>query len=223
MIYLKYESLMLRDKFIFFKFGSRNFLKGGVMKKLSLSAMLLCALFSSSFGWDGERQGFIWGVGAGVDSYSELYIDAQVGDRYVLSVLLPIRTARIGYAWDNRHAFVLHSTQFSGGYNYTAANYLTWKEETAQSNSWYGGAGILLMSPSVVYKEVDPEDSSLGFGLNFGYGYEFAKHMQIDLNFVMGYINQEDSAYDAYTDTRITVEDPTVVSSMSVTFSGLGY
>ena len=79
----------------------------------------------------------------------------------------------------------------------------------AMSNSWFGGIGLIVRGSNKKFKEVDPPDPDVGFGVNFGYGREIVEHASIEANLTIG---------------GITIGDNTeVFIGSNITFHLLGY
>lgn len=177
----------------------------------------------ASFAWDGQRQGFLLGIGAG--AASQAYgVDAEVdGQLESQSGGSPLTTSRIGYAWSNTGAIELYNNSFyqqAGMTGYSALNFHWWNnEELAGANSWFGGLGFLAESPGIKRKGMDPMPPSVGFGLNVGYGREIAPHFGIELGLVVGGLADENYYYDTDREKWIEGDETTDITFAAFTIS----
>lgn len=189
--------------------------------KRSLTLVAIATV--ASFAWDGQRQGFLLGVGAG--AASEVYgVDADVdGQLESQSGGSPLTTSRIGYAWSNTTAIELYNNSFyqqPGMTGYSALNFHWWNsEELSGANSWFGGAGLLAETQGRKYKGMDPKPPTIGFGLNFGYGREIAPHFGIELGLVLGGMTDDNYEYDFDREKWVEGDESTDISFVAVTIS----
>jgi hypothetical protein len=93
--------------------------------------------------------------------------------------------------------------------SYYAINVQNWSTDEPQSNSWFGGIGLIVRGSNVKAKGLDSPDPDVGWGANFGYGREIAKHASIETNLTIGGMSVDGSK-------RIFV-------SPTITFHLLGY
>ncbi|MDB9744169.1 DnaA/Hda family protein [Fibrobacterales bacterium] len=114
------------------------------------SVLCVGMIAASVFAWDGKREGFIFGFGAGASSLVSVNLDANEGDVESSSQLVPTTTSVIGYAWDNQTAIVLRNTGMGPQLAYNGINFQKWSTEKAQSNVFYGGAGLLVGNNNLV-------------------------------------------------------------------------
>ncbi|MBK8802971.1 MAG: hypothetical protein IPN71_13145 [Fibrobacteres bacterium] len=162
--------------------------------KILLSLILLAT--SSLFAWDGQRKGFLLGIGAGAASAGYGLDDAEDDlDPKTVQWLSAMTASRIGYAWTNSSAIELYSNSVgvpgAGYVGYSAINYQWWNSPEVNANSWFGGVGLLSESNGISYKDFDPKPADMGFGLNIGYGREIASHASVELNMIMGAMTDE--------------------------------
>ena len=85
------------------------------MKKM----LLILAVYTSAFSWDGERQGFILGVGAGSSDNIVLNGEASNdGDWVTRSSISLSMTSRIGYAYTNHNAILIYGNRWPVSYTH---------------------------------------------------------------------------------------------------------
>ena len=72
------------------------------------------------------------------------------------------------------------------GATYTALNFQYWSTDEPQSNSWFGGIGLIADSYTTTYKDESGSDPDYGVGINFGYGREIVEHVSIETNLTIG-------------------------------------
>ena len=192
------------------------------MKRLFLS---IAVLASSTLAWDGQRQGFLLGIGGGAASASLTRDDTDEGDAESVQGYVPATVGRIGYAWTNTESILLYTsnTQTGGMVGYIGANYQRWNSADVNANSWFGGAGLLMQNSGITYDGIGPRPANTGFGINFGYAREIAAHASIELGLVVGkyedkgyYIDADESWEESDESTDVTY------AAFTVTFSLLG-
>ncbi len=182
------------------------------MAKLILILMLLA---NFSFSWDGARQGFLLGFGAGATNITYSLLGAEDGELFMLSMMDPIFTSRIGYAWNDQQAVEIFSIDFTSSFAIAGLNYHSWSMPDVQSNEWFGGIGILRENyGSRRFKGEDLPDADVGFAANFGYAREIASHASIETGIVMGGITF---------DTQNPEADMELVTAFYVSINLLGY
>ena len=165
------------------------------MKFIFAVFISLVSTSTSILAWDGNRQGFLWGFGAGTNSQTILYTDVDYrGDVESEQLSTSITNFRIGYAPDNNSAVLLYGHSLwnlyqGGAQSYFGINFQRWSTDEPQSNSWFGGAGVMVRSSNVSRKEMDPPDPDVGWGANFGYGREIVNHASIESNLTIGGIS----------------------------------
>ena len=161
------------------------------MKVIFAVFLSLVSTSVSIFAWDGNRQGFLLGVGAGTNSQTIANGDASRGDVESVSLQSAITNSRIGYAFSNKSALLLYGHSLyrmagDTGATYTALNLQTWSSDEPQSNSWFGGIGLIADSHTTTYKDRSGSDPDYGVGINFGYGREIVDHVSIETNITIG-------------------------------------
>jgi len=174
----------------------------------------LVSTSTSILAWDGNRQGFLYGFGAGTNSQTILYTDAKEGQVESAKLSTTITNYRIGYAFSNNSAVLLYGHGLwnvfgDNATSYYAINVQNWSTDEPQSNSWFGGIGLIVRGSNVKAKGLDSPDPDVGWGANFGYGREIAKHASIETNLTIGGMSVDGSK-------RIFV-------SPTITFHLLGY
>lgn len=192
------------------------------MKKILLT---LLALSSATLAWDGQRQGFLLGIGGGAASVAMVNGDAEDGDLESQQGYAPATSGRIGYAWDNANAILLYSngTQSDGMIGYTGVNYQKWSSEEVNANSWFGGIGLLTQNDGYSVKSVGTKPSNTGFGINVGYGREIASHASVDMNLVVG--KYDDKGYYIADESWEKSSESRAITyvAFSITMNLLGY
>ena len=161
------------------------------MKVIFAVFISLVSTSVSIFAWDGNRQGFLLGVGAGTNSQTILDGDASRGDVESVSLQSAITNSRIGYAFSDKHALLFYGHSLyrnigETGATYTALNFQYWSTDEPQSNSQFGGIGLIADSYTTTYKDESISDPDYGFGINFGYGREIVEHVSIETNLTIG-------------------------------------
>lgn len=183
------------------------------------NAIIFVLAFSIIFGysWDGKRKGFLLGIGGGVSSTSSSAFDVPDGAVQTVTKISPITNSRIGYAFTNLNAVELYFMTLNADLSFNGINYHKWYAESAQSNSWFGGFGVIRRAySSVTRKDVDAEDSDYGFAANIGYGREIVSHAAIELNLTLGYIDTSNPYY-------VMMNEKQIMGSFSFSLHLLGY
>ena len=183
--------------------------------KLIFAVLISLVMTSTSiFAWGGNRQGFLWGFGAGTNSQTLIYDAENRGDAESATLSTSITNFRIGYAPNNNFAMLLYGHGLWNTYqgnetSYLAINVQRWSTDEPQSNSWFGGIGLITRAQNYNVKGYNQSDPDVGFGVNFGYGREIVEHASIEANFTIGGMSVEGS-------NRIFV-------GSNITFHLLGY
>ena len=165
-----------------------------MIKIMKISFAVLISLVSTStsiFAWDGNRQGFLWGFGAGTNSQTVIYDAESPGELESEELSTSITNFRIGYAPQNNYAMLLYGHGLwnlleAGSSSYYAINYQRWSHDEPQSNIWFGGIGLIADSYTTTYKDRSGSDPDYGVGINFGYGREIVEHVSIETNLTIG-------------------------------------
>ena len=163
-----------------------------MMKLIVAVFVSLVSTSVSTVAWDGYRQGFLLGVGAGTNSQTILDTDpGYPGDVESINLQSAITNSRIGYAFSDKHALLLYGHSLyrnmgETGATYTALNFQYWSTDEPQSNSWFGGIGLIADSYTTTYKDESGSDPDYGVGINFGYGREIVEHVSIETNLTIG-------------------------------------
>jgi len=175
-------------------------------KKLTTSFVLLLLSLSSASAWDGKRQGFVLGLGAGYGNID--YTDVQSvhldsnsrSDKVGAITFMP----KLGYAFTDsfsllyfRHPFELKAKDPQGGTQTLVAcveqvgfNYYFGDKDP----SFYIGAGT---GKSYFFKGADNQsDTALhGGGSFYSIGYEFATHYSIELTSMQGTLDNNQGQF----------------------------
>ena len=136
--------------------------------------------------WDGERQGFLLGIGLGYGSAKESY-PVLSGDVTGLAT-----DFKIGYAFSNQEALIYATKSVWGKFNSGAIStsdtyidqlasisFISWFSERTPSLYVTGGVG------KIASKNLDASEVEVsGIGIHLGIGFEFVRHWSIELNYV---------------------------------------
>ena len=197
------------------------------MKRKLLITVVLILTVVECFAWDGQRQGFILGVGVGpgYTTYKqrlEYGGESQTSDNEnALSLNTPIR---IGYAPNEKLMILFQANVAWFGMDNAAGNHVTIlseidaltisyfiNEEPPYKTFLTGGIGFSSWSAPL---EDSSDDSNIsGFGLMGGIGYEFNPH----LDFTFGFCWSNPS-YD-----ELGLELTTYPITLSATVNWTGY
>jgi len=155
------------------------------MKKLITLAFILLLAFSNLYGFDGERKGFIFGGGIGVNFLS---ISDGNSDSDSESITAFLMNLKIGYApsntleifWTSKPSLFIGSgddlTMFGLG-----AVAATFYFDNTSETGWFASGGIGYST----YGKLSGSSSSssdFGFGVFGGGGYEFAAHWSVEVD-----------------------------------------
>ncbi len=166
-------------------------------KHLIVIIAVIALLATQVFSWDGQRNGFILGIGLGSGYTSYNYKVEDNGTERTTSresALGPASIVKIGYAPDNTYLiyFMSNSTWFTGkdinGDNFKTSSDFTgaavsyyFKERTP---SFYVTGGFGGGSWNGLFTGMDSE--GIGIGFLCGAGYEFTKHWSGEINLSFG-------------------------------------
>ena len=151
---------------------------------------IVLGLTAPAAAWDGERKGFILGAGGGL-GFVTITGDLPGGFPLTRTTSILLGTdAKIGIAPTNKVEYYLfgYSSWFSSGGTFTlneliglGLTYYPKREFLEPAPSYFVscGLGASYLKP---FSSSDPE--RYGFGLTFGGGYEFKKHMRVEGNFI---------------------------------------
>jgi hypothetical protein len=203
-----------------------------MIKKYSsrlFAAFIILCLTTSAQALDGQRKGFILGIGAGpgYTSYTQevavdylTYHESVESDRE--NKVGVITDFKIGYAWDNSWA-IYYTSKVSWfgmenalGNNVTIANGLGaaavthWFKPQAPSGFVAGGLGYSTWN--LPFEDNAP-DTWVGPGLFMGGGYEFSRHWSLE-----GYL-----AWGKPQDSEWGIEVSSNTFSVMFTVNVLGY
>ena len=152
------------------------------MKRYCLIAVVVAMMLSLSNvaqAWDGERKGFVLGIGVG-GGYSNFGLEDNYG---------VLTNFKIGYAPSNRTLVYFQATNVffeatSYGWYYEDDFYsdalgsltVQYHFDDKPSGSFYGLGGIGYHN----LMNWDESDNQIGFGARIGVGYEFARHFSVE-------------------------------------------
>lgn len=171
-----------------------------------LLALVVLIASSSAYAWDGERQGFLLGVGFGVglESYSGIEYDYVGLDSEDNTTLAFAMSPRVGYAPSNqlafyysRHPFIFSAKNEAGEdfklFSCTEALMAQYYLEESAPSVYFGfGAGVGYFMEFEVSNYSD--DALKGFGLLGTVGFEPIKHFSSELS--LHYKLPQESASD---------------------------
>jgi len=183
------------------------------MKKIKIitTVCMLLSAYSNLYSFDGERNGFILGggIGGGYLSNSTSYNSySNTDSRGVF-----LTNFKIGYAPGNTlEIYYISKVNWWGQSDITftlglSAIAATFYLDSATETGWSISGGLGLSSLSAPFEE--DLESSDGFGLFIGGGYEFAKHWNVEL----------DLFYSAITDSGSDLNS----FGVQITINGLAY
>ncbi|MGL1934111.1 MAG: hypothetical protein OCD01_03795 [Fibrobacterales bacterium] len=151
--------------------------------------LILTFMFTTPFAFDGERQGLLIGIGAGVSHNTLRILDVQDKEHERSTYTHTYIPSRIGYAWSNTKAILLYGAVIETTFGYTGINYQQWFNEETQSNFWFVGLGPLRESyDSYIVKGTTPKNPNYGLAINCGFGRELVSHFSFEINGLLGYI-----------------------------------
>lgn len=171
---------------------------------------MLVSFISPSFAWDGQRKGFILGIGAGggLATYKPYTTFSDFGSNSDSEMNREKKFAlmtdfKIGYApsnqvalfWISKVAWFGHTYEYADGssQSYTFADGIGGLGVAyyfqPQGPSPYLTAGLGFSTFSAPFEK--DFDGFSGSGLALGAGYEFSKHWSVEGNFTWGSPNEE--------------------------------
>jgi hypothetical protein len=178
------------------------------MKKIKILAttFILLSVCSNLYSFDGERNGFILGggIGAGYLSNSNSSTDSR-------GVFLT--HFKIGYAPSNTlELYYLSKVNWWGESDITftlglSAIAATYYIDSETETGWSISGGFGLSALSAPFEE--NLESSNGFGLFLGGGYEFAAHWNVELDLFYSAISESNSDLNSF--------------GIQITINGLAY
>jgi len=180
---------------------------------------------TSTFAWDGKRQGILLGTGVGASSISNSSTEAKNDGDWLGATYNDVMfQTLLGYAWNNKNAVYFQSSSLGSHYDLLGLVYHSWKSEAAQSNSWFIGLQKITYTPNrnLYLNKVTPTDA--GLALAGGYGFEFAPHVDLQLNLLLGAYNAFDASYNQLTESwSQTSGDARILLAFSVSVNVMGY
>ncbi|KAA0230733.1 hypothetical protein EDS67_07485 [candidate division KSB1 bacterium] len=177
---------------------------------LALISGMMVSFTNSSFAWDGQRKGFIIGIGAGggLATYKPYTTFSDFGSNPDSEMNRENKFAlmtdfKIGYApsnqvalfWMSKVAWFGHTNEFADGssQSYTFASGVGGLGVAyyfqPQGPSPYLTAGLGFSTFSAPFER--DFDGLFGSGLALGAGYEFSNHWSVEGNFTWGSPNEE--------------------------------
>jgi hypothetical protein len=183
------DSSKLIDRLRFNLLSRHN---GGI--QIMLLALIILTVSSSANAWDGERQGFLLGIGfgGGFDSYTGIQYDPVGPESEDNSTFAFAASPRIGYAINNRVAFYYsrHPLVFSVEneakkdltiFSCTEALLVHYYLANSSPSIYFGvGAGVGYFFENVTSNY--SEDSLKGIGVIGTVGFEPIKHVSAELS-----------------------------------------
>jgi hypothetical protein len=170
------------------------------MKKLlGILTVLTLVLTSSSFGFDGNRKGFVLGGGLGFSPAASWEVDGtsldESGAGFGLNLV-------IGFGWDEQNMIV-----YEGNVAGWTSDFFLDRQVSQGFNgaSWYhyfgpaGSSAFTTLGIGYYIFDVEGFDSNNpGLGLLAGAGYEFARHWQVGGYFSYGKTSDPFFDYNHY-------------------------
>lgn len=188
--------------------------RSGAMRNTSVLYTLIILMVignaSNAFCWDGQRKGFIlgFGLGSGLTSYTQSVEYSGFSTTSDRENKLPINTDfRIGYAPDKQFSiFYVNKVSWFGldnafGDNVTIANgvgglgFSYFLLESCPSIYYTGSIGV--SSWNTPFEE--GSEAWTGFGLSFGWGYEFSPHFTFENVVSWGKPSKKESGFEVST------------------------
>jgi len=176
------------------------------MKKCFTLALVLLFAFANLYAFDGERKGFILGGGIGAGFLSNTTSFNSNSDTDSRAVFLtnfkigyaPSNTLEIYYIskvswWGQTNAITGSSTTFTLGLSAIAA---TMYIDNTTETGWFISGGLALSALAAPF-ETDLESSN-GFGLFGGGGYEFSSHWSVELDLLYSTITDPGVDFNSF-------------------------
>ncbi len=155
-----------------------------MFKKVVLGLTLSLCLVTSAFSFDGKREGFIIGLGAGFHSTNFEYAQDDVSKSGFATSL------KIGYGFSETVTL----------YYVRNASWFKWNDNL-HVNGMMGIGSTYYFSPRTRtfylsgavgfgdFADLDDDEAESGFGLMLGAGYELRKHIKLEANMIMSTID----------------------------------
>ncbi len=169
------------------------------MKKLYALAFIWLLAFSNLYAFDGERKGFILGggIGAGFLSNTESFNSLSNTD----SRIVFLANGKIGYAPSN--TLEIYSTGKQSWWGKSgkisrlliSAIAITVYFDNTTETVWFISGGFGLSTLDTPFES--NSESSNGFGLFGGGGYEFSSHWSLELNLLYSTITKEETDFNS--------------------------
>lgn len=170
------------------------------MKKIAGALLVVMALGSTetAFAFNGERQGFLLGLGVGASSYTIENRDGKTGLETDL---------KIGYGYTNQfQVFYTNKVNFGSaegdyslqmhGLTGIGANYYF----NPLAPSFFVGGGVGLATHNFISSDSEHDSiSDSGAGVYISGGYEFARHWNVELSIVRDSIDYDRGSRSAMT------------------------
>lgn len=193
------------------------------MTKKTLLLVLVLTLTCSLFAFDGNRKGFLLGIGAGLSHTNfqqELEFLGNTEKSHTMNETGFATDFKIGYAPNNR--LELYVTNKIAWFNFSEAfdeviiaNDVTclglsyFLSSELDDNTWHpsafvsGGLGVSSWSAPLDDEDNDnTTDEAEGTGAFIGVGYEFSKHFRVSLNYFINNPEYENSILKLTTNTN---------------------
>lgn len=170
------------------------------MKKLYALALIWLLVFSNLYAFDGERKGFILGGGIGAGYLSNSVSLNSFSDTDSRAVFLT--NFKIGYAPSNTmEIFYISKVSWWGENEIVSllgitAIAITVYVDNTTNTGWFisGGLGLSTLdapSPNAL-------ESSIGFGLFGGGGYEFSSHWNLEVDLLYSTITDAGVNFNSF-------------------------
>ncbi|MDT8447757.1 MAG: hypothetical protein RRB13_12780 [bacterium] len=178
-------------------------------KAFLLFLSLVFLLPTASFAFDGKRQGFLLGLGAGAGSleYTEVQSEFLASDNRTAKQSTPAFMPKLGYAFGDQLAFLYyrHPFSFSAENAQKESQQMTACVEMLGFNYYFSGGDTSLYigagsGRSYFFEGIDNQAPGVlqGTGFSYSIGYEFSKHFSLELTSLSGTLNDQKGEFKGY-------------------------
>jgi len=175
--------------------------------------VMIIGFVSTSFAFDGNRKGFILGIGAGlgttkIDSWAgntsktPIFTNFKIGggftDQLEIYYSSKVSWFKFDHPWYINGARPLYTNEEVTAAHGIGAIGVTYAF-APKIPTFYGTVGYGFSTFSFPFEADLAEDAAMGSGFYLGGGYEFSKHYSVELDFLFGkptVDGDQDSEYD---------------------------
>jgi len=204
--------------------------------------ILTCAI-GNALAFDGQRKGFILGVGIGAAysylhnniEYNDIYIDTEgswreegLGTQYEIKIgyalndhfLLSVVARDITFVYEDHpyDRFYLQKDLFTHTYGLIGIGISAYAEEKTPSPYITVNVFYPFSNSSFIYPDLSHNDGQSGIGLSFAVGYEFVPHWSVELSVTGADVYETNPPAISYVDRSVIQ-----YSSIALTINALGY